>query len=189
VKRGKWRLALVVTAQVLLALLFIAFRLPAQQAPPSQAVKPEVPENPLRPAAPAQPIPYSHKKHVALGLQCLYCHTNPDSGNQMTFPATSTCMKCHTTIAKDKPAIKKLAEFAKSQKPIPWVRVYVVLSGVQWTHSAHLKAGMKCETCHGDVAQMDAMAETTSVTTMAVCINCHEMKKAKSTCNTCHLWP
>jgi hypothetical protein len=185
VKRRKISFTLMVAA----VLWSPAFGLPAQQATQSQTVKQEVPNNPLKPAAPAQPIPCSHKTHLALGLQCLGCHTNPDPGNQMAFPATSMCMTCHATVAKNKPAIRKLSEFAKSQKPIPWVRVYVVLSGVQWTHSAHLKAGMKCETCHGDVAQMDAMAETTSVTTMAVCINCHEMKKAKSTCNTCHLWP
>jgi hypothetical protein len=170
-------------------LLFLAFRLPAQQTMPSPTVKQVVPDNPLKSAAPVQPIPYSHKTHVALGLQCQFCHTNPDPGNLMTFPATSTCMKCHATVAKDKPAIRKLAEFAKSPKPIPWVRVYVVLHGVEWTHRKHVDAGIKCEMCHGQVAQMDAMAEVTSVTTMAVCITCHQQGNAKTVCVTCHAWP
>src|ERR1700722_9470211 len=63
--------------------------------------------------APEQPIAYSHKTHVALGLKCRDCHPNPDPGEHMTFPATSKCLACHTTIAKDKPAIQKLAGFAK----------------------------------------------------------------------------
>ncbi len=188
-KRKKGSFALVVAAQVLVALLFVALRLPAQQPTQSQAVKQKVPNNPAQPAPPVQPIPYSHKRHLALGLECKNCHTNPDPGNMMTFPATSKCMVCHETIAQDKPAIQKLAEFAKSREPIPWVRVYVVLPGVNWTHRKHLEAGMKCATCHGEVAQMDATAEVTSVTTMAVCINCHEQNHAKSMCNTCHLWP
>ena len=107
----------------------------------------------------------------------------------MEFPATSKCMGCHASVAKNKPAIRKLSQFAKTGMPIPWVRVYVVLSGVKWTHRKHLEAGVKCETCHGQVAQMDAIAEVTSVTTMASCIHCHELHNAKSVCVTCHLWP
>ena len=34
----------------------------------------------LRSPGPAQPLPYSHKQHVALGLQCRFCHVNPDAG-------------------------------------------------------------------------------------------------------------
>jgi len=33
---------------------------------------------------PEQPIPYSHKQHIALGLTCKDCHTNPDPGD--AFP-------------------------------------------------------------------------------------------------------
>jgi hypothetical protein len=71
----------------------------------------------------------------------------------------SRCKKraCHNTVAKNKPAIVRLAEFAKSQQPVRWVQVYSILPGVQWNHRKHLEAGMKCETCHGPVAQMDAM--------------------------------
>lgn len=181
--------ALFVAAQALAGVLFLTPKLAAQQIAPSPAAKVEVPGNPLQPAAPEQPIPYSHKIHLALGLQCGDCHTNPEPGNLMTFPATAKCMQCHASVAADKPSIQKLADFANSQKPIPWVRVYTVLAGVKWSHRKHLDAGLQCEICHGQVAQMDAMAEATSVTAMAVCINCHEMNHALASCNTCHPWP
>ena len=42
-----------------------------------------------------QPIPYSHKTHLAMGLKCANCHTNPDPGEVMGFPAESKCMSCH----------------------------------------------------------------------------------------------
>jgi hypothetical protein len=155
--------------------------------PAPQAVeKRMVPDNPSQHPAPAQPIPYSHKKHLSFGLQCNQCHTNPDPGKLMTFPPTGKCMQCHVSIGTEKPSIQKLVEFSKSQKDIPWVRVYRVLPGVAWSHRPHLRAGVKCETCHGNVAEMDAMAEVTSVTTMYVCLHCHEVNHAKTACETCH---
>jgi len=136
--------------------------------------------------APIQPIPYSHKKHLAIGLKCEQCHANPEPGDRMTFPAESKCMACHKTIAKDKAPIQKLAEFAKSGKAVPWVRVYVVANWVYWNHRAHLEAKMTCEMCHGQVEEMDVMTKVTNVTTMAGCIECHRKNDASTGCRYCH---
>jgi Cytochrome c7 and related cytochrome c/Class III cytochrome C family len=179
-------IVLVAVFQTSVMLLFVAPRIFAHQVAATPSAKQIVPDNPAAHAAPAQPISYSHKKHLALGLNCKDCHTNPDPGKLMTFPDTGRCMQCHATIAKDKPAIQKLAEYAKLKKAIPWVRVYTVLPGVAWTHRPHLEAGVNCETCHGQVREMDATAEVTSVTAMYVCLNCHQMNHAKSSCDTCH---
>jgi hypothetical protein len=176
-------------AAILMLPFYVALDSRAQQPAAAAEVKQEVPDNPLEHAPPDQPIPYSHKTHLALGLPCSTCHTNPAPGNQMTFPATSTCMSCHISIATNKPAIQKLAEFSKSKQPVPWVRVYKVLPGVTWTHRKHLEAGMKCQMCHGQVAQMDQMSEATSVTTMGVCLTCHMAHGAPTVCSTCHSWP
>ena len=158
-------------AQLLILMLLILPFCPARDAGAQQSgataeVKQEVPDNPAEHTPPEQPIPYSHKTHLALGLPCSTCHTNPAPGNLMTFPATTVCMSCHISTATNKPAIQKLAAFSKSKQPIPWVRVYQVLPGVTWTHRKHLGAGMKCQMCHGQVAQMDRMSAATSVTTM-----------------------
>ena len=107
----------------------------------------------------------------------------------MTFPAVATCMGCHNNVAKDRSAIIKLAEFAKSGQPIVWVRVYQVTPGVNWTHRKHLQAGLQCVNCHGQVGQLDQMAETTAVTSMASCISCHQAHNANTMCQTCHAWP
>ena len=188
--RGISRIVAVALNAALFVVTFCVVRSAgAQQAAAGAAVKQEVPDNPLEHAPPDQPIPYSHKTHLALGLPCSTCHTNPAPGNMMTFPATSTCMSCHISVATDRPAIQKLAEFSKSKQPIPWVRVYKILPGVTWTHRKHLEAGMKCQMCHGQVAQMDRMSEATSVTTMGVCLNCHVAHGAPVVCSTCHSWP
>ncbi len=175
-----------VMAATMVTFLFVAAGLPAQPAALPQTAKQMVPDNPSEHTTPPQPIAYSHKKHLAFGLECKKCHTNPEPGKLMTFPPTSTCMECHVTIAKDKPSIQKLAEFAKSKQAVPWVRVYTVLPGVAWNHRAHLEAGVKCETCHGQVREMEATSEVTSVTTMYSCLHCHEMNHAKAACDTCH---
>jgi hypothetical protein len=185
VKRIGW-IASVVMAMMLTAFWLFAARLAAQSAASPQAARQMVPDNPSEHTPPAQPIAYSHKKHLAFGLECKKCHTNPEPGKLMTFPATSTCMECHATIAKDKPSIQKLTKYAKSKQAVPWVRVYTVLPGVAWNHRAHLGAGVKCETCHGQVREMEAVSEVTSVTTMYSCLHCHEMNQAKTACDTCH---
>jgi hypothetical protein len=178
-----------VAAQALALFLLTTAPLLAQQVASEPVIQQTVPDNPMHPSGPVQPIPYSHKTHLALGLQCMFCHTNPEPGKLMTYPPTSTCMSCHTAIAKDKPAIQKLAGFAKSRQPIPWVRIYTVLPGVNWAHRIHVQAGMKCEMCHGQVAQMEVMSEATSVTTMYSCLTCHQQNNAKAACSACHPWP
>ena len=184
------RIAIVaVTASLFLAFPVLKSNLHAQQPAGTPEIKQEVPDNPVEHTPPDQPIPYSHKTHLALGLPCATCHTNPDPGVLMTFPATAKCMSCHHSVAANKPPIRKLASFAKSGQPIPWVRVYKVLPGVNWTHRKHLDAGMKCQMCHGQVQEMERMSEATSVTTMGVCLKCHADHGAPTVCSTCHSWP
>jgi hypothetical protein len=185
--KQKSTMAFSVAALSALCVFFLArLQVVAQETPPPEATKQDKPKPPANPAPPEQPIPYSHKTHLALGLQCQECHPNPEPGDRMTLPAPEKCMTCHTIVAKDKPAIQKLAEFAKSKKAIPWVRVYVVSGWVYWNHRAHLEAGMKCEMCHGQVSQMDVMAKEIKVTTMEGCIECHRKNDASTGCQYCH---
>lgn len=148
-----------------------------------------VPDNIAPHAAPRQPLPFSHKTHLSSGLVCQTCHVNPEPGKQMTFPATETCMACHSTLATDKSSIMRLLEFSKSGQTIPWVRVYAITPGVSWSHRTHLDAGNQCETCHGDVRQIEAMSETKAVRAMASCIGCHQAREAATDCVSCHSWP
>jgi hypothetical protein len=138
------------------------------------------------PPAPVQPLPYSHKQHVALGLQCRSCHVNPDAGKLMTYPAIAICMGCHQAIAADRPSIQKLAAFAASGKPIPWVRVYQVPDYVYWQHGTHLEAKVECAECHGPVAERDVIALETNVVKMLGCVTCHDKRQVFTDCGACH---
>ena len=73
--------------------------------------------------APVQPIAYTHKVHLAAGLQCLNCHTGADSGPDAQLPGVRFCMACHQIIAADRPEIKKLAAYLERGEDIPWQRV------------------------------------------------------------------
>jgi hypothetical protein len=179
----------ILVAAIILAMTFPMARASAGQSTPSVVVKQEVADNPSDHTAPVQPILYSHKEHLALHTKCANCHTNPAPGNLMTFPATTTCMSCHRTVRTSKPGVQKLATYMTSRQPIPWVRVYRVMPGVTWSHKKHLDAGMKCEMCHGQVADMEVMSEATSVTSMGVCMRCHAQHKVATVCATCHVWP
>ena len=153
----------------LLWLLFALLVVPAMHAAPLE-----------------QPLPFSHKTHVAFQLACAYCHANPDPGNYIEYPATERCMGCHARVATERPAIQKLAGYAQRKEAVPWKQVYSVPAFVYWSHRTHSDAKVECAACHGDVAQMDVTAKVTNVTTMAGCVGCHRQKEAATGCETCH---
>jgi hypothetical protein len=135
---------------------------------------------------PVQPVPYSHKVHVALGLKCLDCHAIRDPGFQAGYPREAACMGCHTSVKTESPHIKKLAGHAKSRKPMPWVKVYSVPDYVWFSHASHHKdAGISCETCHGPVAEREVIAKE-KPTNMHSCMKCHAQMKASNGCDFCH---
>jgi hypothetical protein len=188
VKRDTRNFGLPVVFALALAILFFGGSClsAAAQSTSPQTASQDVHDTPVPLPAPQQPLPYSHKAHLALGLQCTFCHTNPGGGRLMTFPDTAICMSCHASFGKNGASIQKLAAYDKSKTPIPWVRVYTVLPGVKWSHKTHLDAGMKCEMCHGNVSQMQVMTNVKSVNTMVGCLDCHTLHNAKTTCTTCH---
>ncbi len=131
-----------------------------------------------------QPIPYSHKKHVAMGLECKGCHTMPGKGEAATFPAESVCMQCHESVKKDSPAIQKLVEYVKKKEPVPWVRIYKLPEYVWFSHKEHTKS-TACSRCHGDVGAREVLVKEKPID-MNSCMSCHDEHKASTECNFCH---
>jgi hypothetical protein len=138
-------------------------------------------------AQPQQPIAYSHQKHIALGLQCLDCHSMADIGPAATLPSVSKCMLCHTMAAADKPEVKKIAAYAAKGIEIPWVRVYGFEphAFVRFNHAAHIHAKVDCATCHGDMTKVDTAQKLVNHD-MGTCLSCHRQKGAPQDCATCH---
>lgn len=136
-------------------------------------------------SAQQQPIPYSHKTHVGLGLACKSCHRNPDPGDFMGLPPESFCMGCHQSVKANSPHIQKLAAAAKAKQKMPWVRVYQLPTFVYFSHRVHTAAGAECESCHGPVRERDVLTKEVQHT-MDSCMACHKAKEAPNDCTTCH---
>ena len=135
---------------------------------------------------PPQPLPFSHKTHAAAKLTCNQCHAMPDPGNFATLPATQVCMNCHVSVKKDSPHIAKLAAFHKENRKIAWAPVYRIPDWVSFNHKKHLTvSGVTCETCHGPVAERDALRREKDIS-MAACMECHRVKGASNECVLCH---
>ena len=133
-----------------------------------------------------QPLPYSHKTHVALGLECRGCHQIADPGFAAGYPAESFCMGCHSAIKTDSPHIQLLTKLEAQGEPVPWKRIYRVPDFVWFSHASHVEdAAVDCETCHGPVARRDALFQEMP-TTMASCMDCHARNNAPNDCDFCH---
>ena len=136
---------------------------------------------------PQQPIAYTHKVHLANGLQCTDCHVGVDQGPDARIPSVNFCMTCHQVIATDKPEIKKLAGYKARGEDIPWQRVYGFepSAHVKFNHAPHIRAGVDCAKCHGDL-HTQTVAERKVDHTMGFCVECHRQNKASVDCITCH---
>jgi hypothetical protein len=162
-------------------------------------------------AGPAQPIAFNHQVHAdQYKIDCQYCHADARRSEYAGIPSVSRCMGCHRITAADRPEIQKLAGFFNKNEPIPWIRIFKVPEYVYFPHKAHVRANVKCQTCHGPIEKMAVveartgqnlandllnlvgLAPSATPLTMGWCVECHttmnakEKTKAPLECVTCH---
>ena len=123
-------------------------------------------------AAPNQPVAYSHKTHIDAGIQCLYCHSQATRSEIAGIPSMEKCMGCHNAIATEGEAIQEVIGYWDRNEPIPWEKVNRQPDYVYFSHQAHILSGLNCETCHGDVSNMDEARPVLKMD-MGWCIECH----------------
>ncbi len=164
------------------------------------------PSNMERGYEPSQPIAFSHKRHAGeLQIPCLYCHSGAEEGAHATIPDLATCMNCHeqvrpvTAEGKLHPGVAKLLDHWDRREPIKWNKVHDLADFVYFDHSRHLRAGLECADCHGQVEKHDRMRREHSLK-MSWCLGCHKQDRqpgqktafpgqttrAPIFCNTCH---
>ena len=161
--------------------------------------------------ASAQPINFPHNVHVqTYKIDCQYCHADARRSEYAGLPSVTRCMGCHKITAADKPEIKKLAEYAGKGEPVPWVRIFKVPEFTYFPHKPHVRAGVRCQTCHGPVETMTTVGGRTGPRlvndllnlagmrpaapplTMGWCIDCHRDQNATRgtnaplDCVSCH---
>lgn len=122
---------------------------------------------------PRQPVPFSHRLHAGeLKIDCRYCHSQVESSPFASIPPTRTCMNCHELVARKSPKLALVRESAETGEPIHWIRVHKLPEFVYFDHRIHIRAGVGCSTCHGDVAQMEEIRQAEPLS-MAWCLDCH----------------
>ena len=104
-----------------------------------------------------------------------------------SIPGVQLCMTCHQAIATEKPEIRKVAAYLARGEEIPWQRVYDYSPSahVKFNHAPHIRAGVECKSCHGDMTQQTVAVRTVNLT-MGYCLDCHRARKASIDCVTCH---
>ena len=164
---------------------------------------------------PAQPVLFSHKIHAGDNqIPCQTCHSYTEVSRYPGIPSMKKCMGCHSYVAgRDveyttrggqkiniRQEINKVKGYWSRQEPIPWARVTGMhghgAAGlpehVKFNHKRHIKRGIDCATCHGEVEKMDVVYKAKDMT-MGFCISCHEAKADDEQhltelkdCLTCH---
>ena len=136
---------------------------------------------------PVQPIAFSHQVHLQKGLRCVNCHAGVDRGPDARIPSVNFCMACHQTIATNKPEIQRIKSYRDRGEDVPWRRVYGFepSAHVKFNHAPHIRAGVDCAACHGNMTTQTVATRQVNHT-MGFCMDCHRQKSASTDCATCH---
>ena len=120
-----------------------------------------------------QPVPFSHEHHVTeLGIDCRYCHTSVEKSGQAGYPATHTCMSCHSQIWTNSPLLEPVRQSYTANVPLKWTVLNKVPDFVYFNHSIHINRGVSCNNCHGPIQAMQIVYKGQSFQ-MRWCLDCH----------------
>ncbi len=125
-----------------------------------------------------QPVLFSHRHHAGqLKIDCRYCHTSVEQSSFAGLPSTQTCMTCHSQIFTDSRLLQPVRNSFDTGLPIRWNRVHNLPDYVYFDHAIHVKKGVGCSTCHGQVNQMPLVWKTQTLF-MEWCLDCHRQPEA-----------
>ena len=127
-------------------------------------------------------------------MNCLYCH---NTANKSTDPGLPAVVDLHglpqhdrAGSSRDRPRRKSVtarrsqssastptsdgdgAGIGPNAKPIPWIRIHKVPEYVHFPHMRHVNAGVTCQTCHGQIQNMDRVYQFATLN-MGWCVSCH----------------
>lgn len=135
-----------------------------------------------------QPIAFNHRKHaVENKMECSDCHTFYQTEAFSGLPDASTCAMCHQEPQGKSSEERKLVALIRDEKPLEWKRLFRQPPHIYYSHRLHvMKAGIRCETCHGAIAMASTPPRQVKRLTMSDCIACHQRRNVATDCTTCH---
>ena len=134
----------------------------------------------------AQPISFSHRLHAGhKAIDCRFCHPYVERSTFPGIPPVEKCLFCHNYIIANHPEIRKEHAYYNTGTPTPWVKVFYLPEHVLFNHQRHIRKEIACESCHGEIKQMDRLKGQRFK--MGFCIACHRERNAKLDCwRACH---
>lgn len=122
---------------------------------------------------PKQPVAFSHALHAGeLAMDCRYCHSKVEYSKHANIPPTQTCMNCHTEVLPDSVKLEPVRQSWETGEPIQWVRIHKTPEYAYFNHAPHLRAGVGCKSCHGEVIKMEVVQQAEPLS-MGWCLECH----------------
>ena len=119
-----------------------------------------------------QPVPFSHKHHANMGIDCRYCHATVEDSPTGSVPPTKTCMNCHNILWNEAPMLEPVRKSMAENKSLEWVRVHDLPDFAYFNHSIHVNKGIGCSTCHGRIDEMPLVWKDKPFF-MQWCLECH----------------
>jgi hypothetical protein len=134
-------------------------------------------------------IKYDHARHAVYTPQCISCHKIEEG--ETTRAKHKDCLQCHPINESEqspKCFLCHTGEVGRLDPVRPVPRPSYALAFPR--HEAHLKAGMTCSQCHGEV-EKDRRLSSIDFMRMEDCVRCHFPNKLvqdlKTECSYCHL--
>ncbi len=140
-----------------------------------------------------QPFVFNHQIHVQQnGISCVYCHSGVMRSPSAGIPSMQVCAGCHAEryggIDNGSADLAALRAYLDKGEPIPWERITYLPRYAYFAHHVHIKAGVSCETCHGDVGAMEEVYQAEKIN-MGWCLRCHQQQPnglELMDCSICH---
>jgi hypothetical protein len=121
-----------------------------------------------------QPVQFDHRHHARDdGIECLYCHSDAERSASAGVPATELCMGCHNQVWSKSALLAPVRASFFNDQPLAWNRVHDLPDFVYFNHAVHVRNGVQCAHCHGDVANMPLPRKVESLS-MGFCLDCHQ---------------
>ena len=122
---------------------------------------------------PEQPVPFSHLLHAGeLEMDCRYCHAQVEVAAVASVPPTKVCMNCHSLVGQTSELLEPIRESMADNDPMRWIRVHELPEYSYFDHGVHVRAGVGCQSCHGDIRSMEVVTQMEPLS-MSWCLECH----------------
>jgi hypothetical protein len=105
-------------------------------------------------------------------MDCRYCHTGVEQAAAASIPPSQTCMNCHKAVRASSEKLIPVFESYSTGMPVEWIRVHDLPDYVYFNHSAHVRRGVGCVSCHGRIDTMEVVSQQEPLS-MGWCLDCH----------------